>query len=64
MVMFCWYWIPDFIFPALGYFTWICWTAPRNPVVNQLFGMKSGLGLIPITFDCKQRSSGDEMILD
>ncbi|KAL6837879.1 OPT superfamily oligopeptide transporter [Trichoderma camerunense] len=48
---FVWYWFPDFIFPALGYFTWVCWIAPRNPVVNQIFGMKSGIGLLPFTFD-------------
>ncbi|TQN64456.1 Glutathione transporter 1 [Colletotrichum shisoi] len=40
----CWYWFPDFIFPALGYFTWVCWIAPQNAVVNQVFGMKSGIG--------------------
>ncbi|KAF9774159.1 hypothetical protein IL306_007909 [Fusarium sp. DS 682] len=51
---FCWYWFPDFIFPALGYFTWICWIAPKNPVANQVFGMKSGLGLLPFTFDWSQ----------
>ena len=49
---FCWYWFPDFIFPALSYFTWICWIAPNNAVVNQVFGMKSGMGLVPVTFDC------------
>ncbi|KAL6922711.1 hypothetical protein FSHL1_006674 [Fusarium sambucinum] len=53
-VSFCWYWFPDFIFPALGYFTWICWIAPNNAVVNQVFGMKSGLGLLPFTFDWSQ----------
>ncbi|KAL5374579.1 hypothetical protein PMIN02_012231 [Paraphaeosphaeria minitans] len=51
---FCWYWFPDFIFPALGYFTFLCWAAPKNTVVNQLFGMKNGLGLLPITFDWSQ----------
>ena len=50
---FCWYWLPDLIFPALGYFTWVCWIAPDNAVVNQIFGMNSGIGLLPITFDCK-----------
>lgn len=53
-ISFVWYWFPDFIFPALGYFTWICWIAPNNRVVNQLFGMKSGLGLVPVTFDWAQ----------
>ncbi|KAI3559241.1 OPT family small oligopeptide transporter [Colletotrichum abscissum] len=51
---FCWYWFPDFIFPALGYFTWVCWIAPNNAVVNQVFGMKSGIGLFPFTFDWSQ----------
>ncbi|KAJ0147005.1 Sexual differentiation process protein isp4 [Colletotrichum tanaceti] len=51
---FCWYWFPDFIFPALGYFTWVCWIAPQNAVVNQVFGMKSGIGLLPFTFDWSQ----------
>ncbi|KAJ6785179.1 hypothetical protein PWT90_01590 [Aphanocladium album] len=51
---FIWYWFPDFIFPALGYFTWVCWIAPKNPIVNQVFGMKSGIGLLPFTFDWAQ----------
>ncbi|RSM05365.1 hypothetical protein CDV31_009603 [Fusarium ambrosium] len=54
MASFCWYWLPDFLFPALGYFTWVCWITPRNPVVNQIFGMKSGIGLLPFTFDWSQ----------
>ncbi|KAH8694728.1 oligopeptide transporter OPT superfamily [Ilyonectria robusta] len=58
LIVFCassvWYWFPDFIFPALGYFTWICWIAPKNPVVNQIFGMKSGIGLLPFTLDWSQ----------
>lgn len=52
-IFFIWYWFPDFIFPALSYFTWICWIAPKNAVVNQIFGMKSGIGLLPITYDCQ-----------
>jgi OPT family small oligopeptide transporter len=51
---FCWYWLPDLIFPALGYFTFICWAAPNSPVVNQVFGMKSGMGILPVTFDWSQ----------
>lgn len=52
-ISFVWYWFPDFIFPALGYFTWICWIAPKNAVVNQVFGMNSGIGLLPFTLDCE-----------
>ncbi|KAK8116544.1 OPT family small oligopeptide transporter [Apiospora kogelbergensis] len=53
-ISFVWYWFPDFIFPALGYFSWVCWIAPKNAVVNQVFGMKSGIGLLPFTFDWSQ----------
>ncbi|OAQ64725.2 sexual differentiation process protein isp4 [Pochonia chlamydosporia 170] len=53
---FVWYWLPDLIFPALSYFTWICWIAPNNVVVNQVFGMKSGIGLLPFTLDWSQIS--------
>ncbi|OJJ50226.1 hypothetical protein ASPZODRAFT_149604 [Penicilliopsis zonata CBS 506.65] len=55
-VSFCWYWFPDFIFPALSYFTFPCWINPKSTVVNQLFGMESGMGLLPITFDWSQIS--------
>ncbi|GLA43108.1 hypothetical protein AnigIFM63309_000834 [Aspergillus niger] len=51
---FVWYFFPGLMFTALSYFTWICWIAPRNVVVNQLFGMQTGLGLSPITFDWSQ----------
>ncbi|EAU29930.1 conserved hypothetical protein [Aspergillus terreus NIH2624] len=55
-ISFCWYWFPDFIMPALSYFSFPCWIKPQSRVVNQLFGMKSGMGLIPITFDWSQIS--------
>lgn len=49
---FCWYWLPDFLFPALSYFNFPCWIRPDSPVVNQVFGVSSGMGLLPLTFDC------------
>ncbi|KAJ5578797.1 uncharacterized protein N7459_007761 [Penicillium hispanicum] len=55
-VSFCWYWFPDFIFPALSTFSFPCWINPESTVVNQLFGMTSGMGLLPITFDWSQIS--------
>ncbi|KAJ5530302.1 hypothetical protein N7527_003695 [Penicillium freii] len=55
-VSFCWYWFPDFIFPALSYFSFPCWIKPESKVVNQVFGMSSGMGLLPITFDWSQIS--------
>ncbi|KAJ6183601.1 hypothetical protein N7519_004902 [Penicillium mononematosum] len=55
-ISFCWYWFPDFIFPALSYFSFPCWINPESKVVNQIFGMRSGMGLLPITFDWSQMS--------
>ena len=45
LIAFVWYWFPGLIFTALSYFTWICWIAPNNAVVNQIFGMQTGLGM-------------------
>ncbi|KAJ6118070.1 hypothetical protein N7471_013947 [Penicillium samsonianum] len=55
-ISFCWYWFPDFIFPALSYFSFPCWIKPESKVVNQIFGMNSGMGLLPITLDWSQIS--------
>ena len=46
----CWYFFPGYIFQALSFFNWVCWIAPDNIVVNQLFGYSSGLvSITPIT---------------
>ncbi|KAG8988455.1 hypothetical protein FRB90_002728 [Tulasnella sp. 427] len=39
---------------ALSYFSFICWFAPNNIIVNQLFGTVSGLGMSLVTFDWTQ----------
>lgn len=52
----CWYFMPGYAFQALSVFNWVCWIAPRNIVVNQLFGSQSGLGMSMITFDWSQAS--------
>ncbi|EHA19676.1 hypothetical protein ASPNIDRAFT_208855, partial [Aspergillus niger ATCC 1015] len=51
---FCWYWFPGYIFTGLSTFAFICWAAPNNKVVNNLFGMTTGLGYMPTTFDWSQ----------
>ncbi|GAA5998997.1 hypothetical protein JCM5350_004400, partial [Sporobolomyces pararoseus] len=51
---FAWYWLPGFLFTALSAFSWVCWIAPNNVVVNQLFGVSSGLGMGILTFDWSQ----------
>jgi len=48
---FVWYWFPGWLAQGLSYFNWICWIAPNNLVVNQIFGNVKGFGLLPITFD-------------
>ncbi|KAG9102178.1 hypothetical protein FS749_013381 [Ceratobasidium sp. UAMH 11750] len=46
-----WYFLPGYLFTALSNFTWACWIAPDNLVVNALFGYQSGLGMGFVTFD-------------
>ncbi len=49
-----WYLVPGYLFTALSYFSWVCWIAPNNIKVNQLFGTVSGLGMSILTFDWAQ----------
>lgn len=51
---FAFYFLPGLLFPALSYFSVITWFAPKNVVVANLFGVASGLGLFPVTFDWAQ----------
>ena len=44
----CWYFFPGYIFQALSFFNWVCWIAPNNVVVNQLFGYNTGLVRFPL----------------
>ncbi|KAL1609915.1 hypothetical protein SLS60_001580 [Paraconiothyrium brasiliense] len=48
------YFLPGLLFPALSYFSVITWFAPKNVVIANLFGISSGLGLFPVTFDWAQ----------
>ncbi|PTB40311.1 uncharacterized protein TrAFT101_004639 [Trichoderma asperellum] len=50
--MFIYFWLPDFIFPALSYFAWMTWISPNNFNLNIITGSTNGLGFNPIsTFD-------------
>ncbi|KAI1763463.1 OPT-domain-containing protein [Hypoxylon sp. FL1150] len=51
---FAFYFLPGLLMPALSYFNVITWFAPDNVVVANLFGVVSGLGLFPLTFDWAQ----------
>ncbi|KAF5497485.1 Glutathione transporter 1 [Colletotrichum siamense] len=51
---FAFYFLPGLLMPCLSYFNVITWIAPKNVVVANLFGVVSGLGLFPLTFDWAQ----------
>jgi len=51
---FLFYFLPGLLFPALSYFSVITWIWPKSVVVANLFGVASGLGLFPVTFDWAQ----------
>lgn len=51
---FVFYFLPGLLMPSLSYFNVITWFAPKNVVVSNLFGVVSGLGLFPVTFDWAQ----------
>lgn len=50
--MFVYFWLPDYLFTALGQFAWMTWIAPKNFNLNLVTGSTYGLGFNPIpTFD-------------
>lgn len=51
---FLWAFFPSFFVPALSYFSVFTWLMPRNTVMNVVLGAKSGLGILPFTFDWAQ----------
>ncbi|KAF8504583.1 oligopeptide transporter [Russula emetica] len=48
---FFFFFLPGYLFQALSTFSWICWLAPNNVPLNQIFGVASGLGMSVLTFD-------------
>ncbi|CAI8497138.1 unnamed protein product [Hanseniaspora opuntiae] len=49
------YWFYDLIFPFLTYLgAFISWAKPESAVLGQVFGLKGGLGMIPLTFSWPQ----------
>jgi hypothetical protein len=53
---FVWYWVPGYLWTGLSIFNWVCWIAPNNVIVNNMFGSLSGLGMGLISFDWVQIS--------
>lgn len=55
---FVWFWFPDFIMPFLSTIgAWISWIKPDSATLSQVFGVSTGLGLFPLTFDWTQITS-------
>lgn len=55
---FVYYWFPDLIFPFFSNIgAWISWIKPDSAPLSQVFGVKSGLGLFPLTLDWTQITS-------
>ncbi|RDW87636.1 hypothetical protein BP5796_03330 [Coleophoma crateriformis] len=48
------FFFPDYIWTSLSTFAFITWIFPHNQKVNTIFGMNSGLGLLPISIDWTQ----------
>ncbi|KAF8264241.1 OPT oligopeptide transporter protein-domain-containing protein [Lactarius quietus] len=46
--------LPSYLFTALSSFSWVCWIAPNNVKLNQLFGVTHGLAMSVLTFDWGQ----------
>lgn len=55
---FVWYWVPGFLFTGLSYFNFVLWGSKtrHNFVANTIFGVSSGIGALPISFDYTQIS--------
>jgi OPT family small oligopeptide transporter len=48
---FFFFFLPGYLFQALSMFSWVCWLAPNNVPLNDVFGFSSGLGMSILTFD-------------
>ncbi|KAF4959959.1 hypothetical protein FSARC_10590 [Fusarium sarcochroum] len=50
--MFAYFWLPNYLFAGLSWFSWMTWIAPNNRDLATITGGRSGLGLNPFpTFD-------------
>ncbi|KAF8257803.1 OPT oligopeptide transporter protein-domain-containing protein [Lactarius quietus] len=51
---FCYNFLPSYLFTALSVFSPVCWIAPNNVKLNQMFGVRHGLAMGVLTFDWGQ----------
>ncbi|KAJ1941580.1 hypothetical protein FBU59_003461 [Linderina macrospora] len=54
---FIWFFVPNFIMPALTYITLLCYIAPKNVIAQQLGDAYNGLGMMTFTLDWSTISS-------
>ncbi|KAJ2089008.1 hypothetical protein GGI16_006275, partial [Coemansia sp. S142-1] len=54
---FLWYFVPNFIAPALSYIAILCYIAPNNVIAHQLSDAYNGLGMLNFTLDWSTISS-------
>ncbi|KAL6871282.1 OPT domain-containing protein [Trichoderma novae-zelandiae] len=47
IAMFCWFWVPGYLFTGLSVFSWMTWIAPQSRTVGILTGSTSGVGFNP-----------------
>lgn len=48
-IMFVYFWLPDFAFKALSFFSWMTWIAPNNFNLAVVTGSQFGLGFNPLS---------------
>ncbi|KAH8694011.1 OPT oligopeptide transporter protein-domain-containing protein [Talaromyces proteolyticus] len=46
--MFCYAWLPGYLFGALSIFNWLSWISPRNVNLVAITGILTGMGLSPL----------------
>ncbi|KAK9371502.1 OPT oligopeptide transporter protein-domain-containing protein [Lipomyces chichibuensis] len=62
--MFFYFFIPDYLFPALSTFNWITWIAPKNKILAFVTGSNIGMGFNPWpTFDWSVISYSSPLVL-
>ncbi|KAL2268982.1 hypothetical protein VTJ83DRAFT_3828 [Remersonia thermophila] len=48
VLMLVYFWLPNYLFAALSYFSWMTWIAPHNINLANITGGSTGLGLNPL----------------
>lgn len=49
--IFFWQFLPEFVFPMMGSFAFLCWVAPHNATANFIGSGFGGMGFMNLSFD-------------